>query len=217
MWAVYKPQSTGMLTRTKTQSKSHVWSWSCFLHDIVIHDIDIQYVKPLGMQMRHVTHNRTVLHIFSTGSSMPSARDEGAAKSAHYQVLLYVQEAWRLTSDKRHAMCAKCQLWAPSQGGFSLGKVQHIQYHLAGDVCSLLLLWIIRWSSGPQLWRSLAFLASTQDGRAYQMKFLSLIDNGNKSKAITYKILSSLRCCWTSAGTAAFLHKHFRYCFLLFG
>lgn len=60
-------------------------------------------------------------------------------------------------------------------------------------------------------------LASVQDGRAYQMSFLSLIDNDNKSKAITYKILSSLRCCWMSAGTAAFPHKHFRYCFLLFG
>lgn len=70
---------------------------------------------------------------------------------------------------------------------------------------------------GSSCRRNHAFLVSAQDGQAYQMSFLSLIDNDNKSKAITYKILSSLRCCWTNVGTAAFPHKHFRYCFLLFG
>lgn len=102
-----------------------------------------------------------------------------------------------MTSDKLHTMmCTKCQLWAPVQSGFSQGKVQHIQYHLTGYICSLFFLTIFQTSSGPQLRRSLAFLASVKDGRAYQMSFLSLIDNDNKSKAITYKILSSLRCCW---------------------
>lgn len=78
---------------------------------------------------------------------------------------------------------------------FSSREIQCIQYHLAGYIHSLLLT-VFQSSSGPQLWRNLAFLASVQDGRAYQMSFLSLIDNDNKSKAITYKILSSLRCCW---------------------
>lgn len=164
------------------------------------------------------THHRTVPHTFSAESSVPSASDEGAAKWLRYQTALYSQEARGLTSDKLHTMmCTKCQLWAPVQSGFSQGKVQHIQYHLTGYICSLFFLTIFQTSSGPQLRRSLAFLASVKDGRAYQMSFLSLIDNDNKSKAITYKILSSLRCCWMSAGTAAFPHKHFRYCFLLFG
>lgn len=157
------------------------------------------------------------MHIFSAKSSVPLARDADAANSVRYQTALYSQEAPGLTSDKcRMMMCTKCQLWAPIQSGFSQGKVQHSQYHLAGYIRSLLLA-IFQRSSGPQLRGSLAFLASVQDGQAYQMSFLSLIDNDNKSKGIAYKILSSLRCCWMSAGTAAFPHKHFRYCFLLFG
>lgn len=98
---------------------------------------------------------------------------------------------------------------------FSSREIQLIQYHLTGYICSLLTMF--QSSSEPQLWRSLAFLASVQDGWAYQMSLLSLIDNDNMTKAITYKILSSFRCCWMSAGTAAFPHKHFRYCFLHFG
>lgn len=200
-----------MLTCKKPQSKSCIWSYRCILHDTVI-----PYVVSLGMQMRHKPLT-TELFCTSSQSSMPSARDEDATNPACYQPVLNSQKAQGLTSDKRHTMmCTKCQLWAPTQGGFSLGKVQHIQYHLTGYIHSLLLS-IFQWSSEPQLWRSLAFLASTQDGRAYQMSFLSLIDNGNKSKAITHKILSSLRCCWMSAGTDAFSHKHFRYCFLHFG
>lgn len=124
-------------------------------------------------------------------------------------------EDWQVTSATRR--CApSASSGPPSKVAFFLGKVQHIQYHLTGYIHSLLLS-ISQWSSGPELWRSLAFLASTQDGRAHQISFLSLIDNGNKSKAITHRILSSLRCCWMSAGTDAFSHKHFRYCFLHFG
>lgn len=83
---------------------------------------------------------------------------------------------------------------------FSSRETQCIQYPLSGYLHSLLLA-VFQSSSGPQLWRNLAFLASVQDGWAYQMSFLSLIDNDNKSKAITYKILSSqmlLDECWHS-------------------
>jgi len=48
------------------------------------------------------------------------------------------------------------------------------------------------------------------------MSFLSLIDNDNKSKAITYKILSSLRCCWTSAGASQLPSQTFQILFLTF-
>lgn len=202
-----------MLTLTEPQSKSHLWSCRCFLGDIVI-----QYVKTLGMQMRH---KPLTTGLFCTSSVLRAMCPQLEIRMQQNQFVTRLHcshrrhEDWQVTSDT--------QWRAPSASSGLPSKVAFLKEKYSTSSITSLATFapfsstIFQRSSGLQLWRSLAFLASVQDGRAYKMSFLSLIDNDNKSKAITYKILSSLRCCWMSAGTAAFPHKHFRYSFLLFG
>lgn len=202
-------QSTGMLTLTKPLRKSRIYLKLPLLprwH---------RYVKHAGMQLRHNSHT-TGLFCTSTVLKEPSAREEDAAKNwfvARLHCTHRRYEDLRVTSTAR--WCASsASSGPPSKVVFLKGNSEH---PVSPHWLHLFTLTMFQSSSGPQQWRSLAFLARVQKGWAYQMSFLSLIDNDNKSKAITYKILSSLRCCWMSAGTAAFPHKHFRYYFLLFG
>lgn len=175
-----------------------------------------RYVKRAGMQLRHNSH-KTGQFCTSTVLKDPLARDEDAAKNWFVARLHCTHrrfEDLRVTSTTRW--------YAPSARSGPPSKVVFLKGNSVHPVSPrylhlFTLLTMFQSSSVLQQRRSLAFLARVQKGWAYQMSFLSLIDNDNKSKAITYKILSSFRCCWMSAGTAAFPHKHFRYCFLLFG